>query len=182
MDQDEQHQSKRVGDDVTLAALDLLACVIARNPAAFRGFHTLTVDDAGAGRSLAALQFASGGDKDMVDALPQPDIAPGVEITPHRRGWREVLRQRPPLAAAAGDVEDGVHDVAHVGGARPTARFGGRDQRCHHSPLAVCQIRWIAQVIAVMLTASGIIPGHRAFLSNVAIRRNHNPMISLNYF
>lgn len=34
----------RVGDDVALASLDLLARIVAARPAAFRGFHRLAVD------------------------------------------------------------------------------------------------------------------------------------------
>ena len=39
-------QSLRVGEDMTLAALDLLAGVEASRTAAFRRFHALTIDDA----------------------------------------------------------------------------------------------------------------------------------------
>ncbi len=45
-------QAKRVGDDRALATLDPLAHVIAGNPAPFRGFHALAVEDTG-GRARA---------------------------------------------------------------------------------------------------------------------------------
>jgi hypothetical protein len=42
-------QALRVGDDMALSALDLLARIKAPRPAAFRGFHALAVDHARAG-------------------------------------------------------------------------------------------------------------------------------------
>jgi len=39
-----QHVALRVGEDMPLATLDLLARIIAARPATFRGFHTLTVN------------------------------------------------------------------------------------------------------------------------------------------
>jgi hypothetical protein len=44
---------------VALAALDLLACIIAPRPAAFRGFRALTVDHPGAGRGFATNRLCS---------------------------------------------------------------------------------------------------------------------------
>ena len=41
MNQYEQHQAECVSDDMALASLDLLARVIAANPAAFGGLHVL---------------------------------------------------------------------------------------------------------------------------------------------
>lgn len=38
------HSAKRVDDNMTLATFDLLACIIARNPTAFSGFETLSID------------------------------------------------------------------------------------------------------------------------------------------
>jgi hypothetical protein len=46
MDQHEEQETQRVGDDVTLAALDLLACIITGNSAAFGRLEALAVDDA----------------------------------------------------------------------------------------------------------------------------------------
>ena len=41
LDEDHQQQSERVGQNVALAAFNLLARIIARNAAAFGGFHAL---------------------------------------------------------------------------------------------------------------------------------------------
>ena len=48
----------RVGDDMTLAALDLLACVIAPRAAALRGFHRLAVNHSGRRTRLSASRLA----------------------------------------------------------------------------------------------------------------------------
>ena len=60
-------QALRVGDDMTLPALDLLAGVKAPWPAAFRGFHALTIDHARAGRSLSARCLTGHQQQGMVD-------------------------------------------------------------------------------------------------------------------
>src|SRR3546814_8008192 len=46
-----------VGEDVALAALDLLARVIAARAATFSRFHALAIDHAGTGRSFATSRF-----------------------------------------------------------------------------------------------------------------------------
>ena len=48
-----------VGRDVPLAPFDFLAGVVAARTAAFRGFHALAVDHAGAGRSLTSASRAA---------------------------------------------------------------------------------------------------------------------------
>ena len=44
VDQDEHQKAAGVGEDMALAALDLLAGIITTNSAAFGGFNTLAVD------------------------------------------------------------------------------------------------------------------------------------------
>lgn len=46
------HQSNCIDDNMTLASVDLLARVIARNSAAFRGFQALTIDHTAEGEAL----------------------------------------------------------------------------------------------------------------------------------
>jgi hypothetical protein len=65
-----------VGEDVTLASLDLLACVVAARPAAFCSFHALAADHPGAGRCLAARRFASDQQQGVIEREPQAVIAP----------------------------------------------------------------------------------------------------------
>lgn len=49
VNRDEQHQPERVGNDVTLAAHDLLARVIASHPATFGGFDCQSARERGPG-------------------------------------------------------------------------------------------------------------------------------------
>lgn len=58
VDDGPDQKAKRVGQDVALAALDLLAGVKAAGAAAFGGLDALAVDDAGGRAALPAFQFA----------------------------------------------------------------------------------------------------------------------------
>ena len=93
-----------VGKDMALASLHLLARVIATRPAAFRGFHALAVDHAGARRSLPAVRRACNHQQSVIDRQPQPVVAPKVEPVPHSRNGRKARRQHPPGQAAAQQV------------------------------------------------------------------------------
>ena len=81
-----------VGQDMALAALDLLARIIAARTAGFRRFDTLAVNHPGTGRSLAAMGFTRGHQQVVVEAAPQAIVAPKVEPAPHRRDRREARR------------------------------------------------------------------------------------------
>jgi len=85
-------QPDGVDDDMALAPLDLLAGIIAANPARLRRFHGLAVDHAGARAGLTTLQFARRHGEMKADRLQQPAVAPVVEVALYRRGRREVLR------------------------------------------------------------------------------------------
>jgi len=63
VDDYEQHQSEGVSDDVTLAAFDVLAFIIAANPAAFGGFDRLAIDCARRGAGFTAFQFPRADDE-----------------------------------------------------------------------------------------------------------------------
>ena len=67
---DEQHLTQRIGDDVALAALDLLACIIAANPTGLGGFDGLAIDNTSCRRGFAVLQFARAHNQNMIDRLP----------------------------------------------------------------------------------------------------------------
>jgi hypothetical protein len=58
MDDETDHQTERVNDDVTLAALDLLACVKATYPTAFGGFDRLASLFGGLKSSASLFCFA----------------------------------------------------------------------------------------------------------------------------
>jgi hypothetical protein len=58
VDQHEDQEAECIGDDMALAAFDLFACIIPRNPATFGGFDALAVDDASGRLGLLALDLA----------------------------------------------------------------------------------------------------------------------------
>ena len=57
----------RVGDDMPLAALDLLACVIAPRAAALRGSYRLAVNHSGRQTCVAANRLARRHDESVVE-------------------------------------------------------------------------------------------------------------------
>ena len=73
-------QTAGVGEDVTFAALDLLARVKAPWTAAFRGLDRLAVDDAGRWAGLAPLGLAGRHQEMVIDARPQRVVPPRGEI------------------------------------------------------------------------------------------------------
>ena len=156
----EQQQAERIGHDVALASLDLLASVVAANPSTLGGFDALAVDHAGRRTGFAAFQFPRAHHQQMVDALPQKTVAPRVKIALDRGNRRKVLRQHPPLATARRDVEDRIHHRTQIGGSRPASSFRRRQQRRDQLPLATRQVAWIAHGVPFMLHTSGIIPRH----------------------
>ena len=58
MNKDDEHDAKRVGDDVALAAVDLFPGVVARYASTFGRLHALAVDDARCGTGLPAFSRA----------------------------------------------------------------------------------------------------------------------------
>jgi hypothetical protein len=79
-----------------------------------------------------------------VELLPHPGVPPGVEVVRHGLPRRVVVRQHPPGAPAAGQVEDGVHDVPEWVGplASAAARWAVRagEQVGDVGPLEVGQV------------------------------------------
>src|SRR2546430_7286016 len=68
-----------IGDDVTLAAFDLLGHVKPTRTAAFRGFRALAVDDASRWDRFTPDGLACQPDEAAVDAMPSPVVAPAIE-------------------------------------------------------------------------------------------------------
>ena len=70
---------------MALAAVDLFARIKASDPAAFRGFYALTVDDTHRRGCFVVFQLSRTHDQKMVDRLPQPGVTPVIEIVLNRR-------------------------------------------------------------------------------------------------
>src|SRR5580698_7113993 len=77
--------SRRIGNDVPLASLDLLARIITARTATFRGFYRLTVDDTCGRARLPTLVLARHDDERVVDRQPRPITRPRVKIPLHGR-------------------------------------------------------------------------------------------------
>ena len=176
-----------VGQDMALAAFDLLAGIIAARTTALGGLDALAVDDAGAGRGFAAMDLAHGHQQRMIQRLPQPVVAPQVKPAPDGRYRREAWWQHPPRQAATQQVKDRLDNPPHRPFAgSPDGRWR-RQKRCQQRPFNVGQITWQSQTRASMMRPSGISPHRRSFGSllqnpriNDQARRQANLLIPLN--
>jgi len=69
-----------------------------------------------------------------------PIVAPAVEIIPHSRDRREVLRQEGPRAPGGGQILDRVPDTAQVNPARTPQPVRAGQERAHDGPFRIRQI------------------------------------------
>ena len=87
------------------------------------------------------------------------------------RARREVLGQRPPLAAGRQHVEDRVHDLAHVGLPPAAARARRQDERRDQRPFRVGQIARLTPATRGV-TGTLLFGPHRAPSSSNKVRRH----------
>jgi hypothetical protein len=150
-------QTLRVDENVALLALDFLACIIAvrvnLRPPFLGAFNALAVNDCSGWAGLAAHLFATFDVKRMMDAIERSIPTPQIEIVVHRRAWRQILRDRAPLAAGAQDVHQPVDDFPYVDMASIAAAFGRQYQWLDMRPFLVRKVTWIAQLAAVITRA-----------------------------
>src|SRR5438105_4783899 len=92
--------------------------VVALGSAGFGRLHRLAVNHGSAGRFLAMVGLTQVHPQNVVDSLPHTAVAPRIEVVRYRLPRREVVRQHPPGAAAAGQVEHRIDDLAHRIGTR----------------------------------------------------------------
>lgn len=158
---------------------------------------------------IAALQFARDHGQIEADRLPEPAVAPIVEITLDGGSGREVFRQHPPplgtccagpagqrLDANACSVQHRIHNVAKTGGTWPpqTARF--RQERRDELPLIRRAIRPLDGLLILLIQSKRlhIVRCHadtlgerlqfRALVAPFRLQtgQNHKPLKSLNSF
>jgi hypothetical protein len=77
-----------------------------------------------------------------IDALPRPLPFPGVDVVAHGRPAWIVARQQAPLAAGAGQVEDGIDDAAQAVGLGMAWSARLAQQGLAQRPLLIGQISW----------------------------------------
>src|ERR1700729_247804 len=145
---------------MTLAPLDPLGHVKSAWTATFRGFHTLAVDNPSRWSGFASLPFSHASDQGAINRAPQARPAPLVKIVLNRRAWREVLRQRAPLATAGSNVEDCIHDHAQVDLARTAAPASLGHQRLDQFPLRIRHVACITKSVAPILFSGDFSPTH----------------------
>src|SRR5450631_40584 len=160
--------SRRIGNDVPLAPLDLLACIITARTATFRGFYRLTVDDTRGRARLPTLVLARHDDERVVDRQPRPITRPRVKIPLHGRVRRKLLWKLPPLATRRSNVEQRIHYLADVCLARTSDRIRSRHQRLDQRPLRIRRVACVAKAIPPIMQSSDLSPGHRVTPSILA--------------
>ena len=87
-----------------------------------------------------------------MDAIQRAIVVPQVKEAVHGRARRQVLGDRPPLAAGGEHVHQPVDDLADVHGALVAAALGRRDQRLDPRPLLVGEIAGIAKAATIVAT------------------------------
>src|SRR5215210_993919 len=104
----QQYQTQRVHDQVSLAPSYILACIIATLLSTFYRFDTLAVQDCGTWLLVPTLLLSYRLTQSFVEPLPPAVDAPQPEVVVDALPGREVMRQRSPVAAVLGHVEDGI--------------------------------------------------------------------------
>jgi len=143
-------QAQRVGDEVPLATLDLLAGVVPLRATLRGGLHRLRVQDRRGRFGVAALMAAPHGAQLVVQLLEEALRQPPPEGAVHQNPRRHVLRQHPPRATRTKHVHAGVqHLPPRV--ARWSPRLARRiEQVPHRLPLRVRQARRVPQRIPLI--------------------------------
>ena len=158
MDQRPHGQPAGSGDDMALAALDLLAGVEAPRTAALHRLRRPAVDNAGRRVGRPSPGHAQRHRRTMVDRRPQAAVAPRREIPIHSLPRRNALRQHEPRATAAQDGQDRVDDPAQVDPTLPAGRFARRRFGCARASFSVAGIACLASPLARILRPGGFSP------------------------
>ena len=148
-----------------------------------RRLGALTVDDCRARAGVATRLLAYRHVKRMVDALQRAVPIPQHEVGMRRALWRQILRQRLPLAPRREHVEDRVQNLANVHLAPPAAALGRRDRWLDQRPLGIGQITRVTQATSVGGGAAMRRLPHGAPSQRCGCqKRNHNRFLRLNNF
>src|SRR6478609_8445332 len=76
-----------------------------------------------------------------MDAIERAVVAPQIKIVEKRAAWRQIFRNRPPLASRAQHIHHPVHHFAHVDVALVATAPGRWDQRLYMRPFVVTHLR-----------------------------------------
>src|SRR5262249_3181098 len=147
-------QTQRVGDNLALAAFDLLAGIIAARTAALGGLDRLAVDDPRRRAGFAAGRFAGLQQQRKIGLFQNPAVTPRIKVVLHRRERRKLPRQLTPLAARPGDVEERVNYRPQLDFPRSPQRSLPRQLRLDHRPLPVGHVACVPLLLALILRPS----------------------------
>src|SRR4051794_711399 len=161
MDHQPQRQAQGVGEQMSLAAVDLLAGVEAALAAGFGGLDALAVDDSGTRRRFAAGLLTGRHEQRHLDAGPDAILPELAKIAIDRAlGW-ELAWQHPPGAAGAQQIQQRVQHFPQPRRPPPATALGGRQQRLDPGELGVGHVGCVAATRAPIVMASGSSP-HRS--------------------
>lgn len=85
-----------------------------------------------------------------MDTIERPIVVPAAQVIVHRASWRQVFRQRRPLAPGGENIHHPVDDSPHINGALVASWLGAWDQPADDGPLFVRQVARITQLAAVI--------------------------------
>jgi hypothetical protein len=149
MNDEGQNQAHRVDDDVTFAAVDLLARIVAPLATDLGRLDRLAVDDRSTGRSLATFAASEHVSKHVVNLLPGPIVTPTEKESVDRLPVGVFVGEITPSATAAREVKNRVDRCATTNnlGSSPARRLW--QQLAKNLPLIVEQVRGIFRLFHV---------------------------------
>ena len=140
-DHDQQHQPKRLHQQLALAAADFLAwrrrsrgCHLFARP------HCLAIHNRTAGLGFSAGGLPHPFPNGVVDRLPRAVPAPRPEVMIDGSPRWQIMREQLPGTATANYIEDSIDDFTACVFDRTTAWLGHRHQRLESAPFSVGQI------------------------------------------
>ncbi len=142
MNQDQQHQSQNIHDQVPFSAWGLLMHIHTAFFTAFRRFDALAVNHSGTGLLLPSSFLAHLLDQNLIDLFPQSIVLPAPIIVVHRTPRRKIDRQHPPLATGAVNIQDRVDNLPFF----PflwTPKSGAGKKFRNQLPFGILQVSWV---------------------------------------
>jgi hypothetical protein len=121
----------------------------------------MAVDHARRRARLPARSFARRHHQSVVHRPPKPAVAPLKEIILNRGERREILRQKPPLAARSCDESQRVQHLPQIDGARAAKTAHRGQHRLQKRPFRIAQITCIPPLRRHILPADDISPSQR---------------------
>ena len=152
--QHHDQQAQRINQDVPLASLDLLARIEAALLGLLGRFHTLAIDNRSTRLLRAAQSGADAQAQGRVDPFERAIVEPFVKVVGHMLPGRQIMRQHAPLAAAAIQIQDGVHDLAQIDGSFAAWSGWLTQRRLEVIPFVVAQIACVGRSWSSILNGS----------------------------